>query len=519
MGSISSIPLGWTLVPGAIIAAGATFAVGANDVGNALGTSLGSRALSLRSAIILGGFMEFLGIVSLGQLVGGTLKAGIVDPEAFSNPQYYVVGMFSVLAAAFVWLLAATLLGLPVSTTHTIVAGIFAFGVFEIGASAVNVNSVISISISWIASPLSGFVAAYLLYWLLHHLVIARPTARQDASAVRKWVDLLFPILAGATCGFMVLLVLIGVRKAAGDNGIIPVWVLAVIPVVLAVLAWALTFWVLLPRWYQTRDVWAPRIRKVLLWGDTAVQPPDEIRPVDETDGESSELEGRGEAEIVRIMASPSRSIEAAILDSDSLFVSLMVMTAALVAFAHSANDIANSVAPFMVIYEWYTTQELNASFNGPTWYVVGAFSCAFFCWFLHPLHLIIIIITPNRIYIVSGLFLVLGLVCLGYIVMRTIGEKVTKLSHMAGFVAQLSASLVVIIATLLGLPISTTHTIVGAITGVGAAVSFRNIQWMNIGKICLGWIFTILIGAGLTLAFYAPLRLTVHTNTTRSNF
>jgi PiT family inorganic phosphate transporter len=174
MGNLASIPLGWVIVPASIVAAGATFAVGANDAANALGTSVGARSLSLRSAIVLGACMEFLGIVALGAVVGSTLRNGIINPEAFPDPRYFVVGMFSVLCASFAWLLVATLLGLPVSTTHTIVAGIAAFGIFEVGAAALQVNSVVIIAVSWVVSPVSGFVAALLLYWLLDWLVIRR---------------------------------------------------------------------------------------------------------------------------------------------------------------------------------------------------------------------------------------------------------------------------------------------------------------------------------------------------------
>lgn len=141
--------------------------------------------------------------------------------------------------------------------------------------------------------------------------------------------------------------------------------------------------------------------------------------------------------------------------------------------------------------YEWVTSQTLDAAYQGPVW-----------------------------MYIVAGVFLVLGLVTLGFIVMRTVGEKVAKLNPMAGFVAQLSASVVIVICTVFGLPISTTHCIVGAVFGIGVA-SRQPVQWKMLARIVAGWLVTIAVGAGLTLAFYAPLRLTVtplslnNTNTT----
>lgn len=184
------------------------------------------------------------------------------------------------------------------------------------------------------------------------------------------------------------------------------------------------------------------------------------------------------------ILASPEADA-AAEAASQSLFESLLVATAALVAFAHSANDIANSVC-----FEYATTQSLDVNYHAPFW-----------------------------LFLVAGVVLCLGLLTLGFVVMRTIGEKITKLQPMAGFCAQLAGSVVVITATLIGLPVSTTHVIVGAVTGVGVSVDgIRAISLGTIGKILIGWLVTICIGAGLTLAFYAPLRLTIVVNATITN-
>lgn len=404
--------------------------------------------------------MEYVGIVALGSLVGSTLKSGIVLPSAFAHPPVFVLGMFSVLCAATAWLLAATLLGLPVSTTHTIVAGIFAFGLLQEGPSAVNTGSVVAILISWIASPLAGCAVAFAVFFVLHRLVVVRNLARDDAGGVRRWADRLFPVMAGITAAFMALLVLVSVWKSAPSA--VPVWVLPVVPIVVGVAAWAVVFFVLLPQWYLRQDSCGPRAARILNWGDVdrADDPSSGGAPpaggdTAKTDTEDERQQYSPAADNVLIVASSPAQLDAAVHDANRLFVSLMALTAALVAFAHSANDIANSVAPFMVCYEWVATQKLDESFRGPTW-----------------------------IYLVAGLFLVLGLVCLGYIVMRTIGEKVTRLRPMAGFSAQLAASIVVVTATLIGLPISTTHVIVGAVTGVGLVTDPRQVQWRSLGKV-----------------------------------
>jgi phosphate/sulfate permease len=498
MGNLASVPVGWVIVPASIIAAGATYAVGANDAANALGTSVGARSLSLRSAIALGAVMEFLGIVALGAVVGSTLRSGIIDPFAFTDPRYYVVGMFSVLCAAFSWLLVATLLGLPVSTTHTIVAGIASFGLFEVGTAALNVNSVVIISISWIVSPLLGFAVALVLYLVLNWVIVRRHELTSDAAGIRRWVDWLFPVCAAGTLGFMTVTVLLAIHKSTKS---VPLPVMVVLPVVIAAIAGVLTWFVLLPYWYNHKDSCAPLAARFLNWGDAEViEGPLTVPPVEETTEDQEQT-----SESALIVAATATQIESAIFEARQLFTSLMVATAAIVAFSHAANDISNSVAPLLVwyafclcvdsflscnlcSYEWVTVQSLDPEFRGPFW-----------------------------LYIIAGVFLVLGLATLGFIVMRTIGEKVTKLNPMAGFVAQLSASIVIIICTVFGLPISTTHCVVGAVFGIGVA-SRQGVQWKMLVRIVLGWLVTIIIGAGLTLVFYAPLRLTIAPNVTTAN-
>ena len=377
------------------------------------------------------------------------------------------------------------------STTHTIVAGIAAFGLFEVGVAALQVQSVVIIAVSWVVSPVSGFVAALLLYLLLEWALVRRHVAREDAAGLRRWADWLFPLCTAATLGFMTVTVLLAVQKSAGG---VPLAVLIVVPLAVAAAAGAAVWLLLLPLWHAHHQTWGPRAARVLHWGE----PPEPPRAAEEEaaaatsssastqDEEVSQDREAGEKKL--IVASTPRQLAEATHEAQRLFVSLMVVTAAIVAFSHAANDISNSVAPFLVCLEWVTTQSVDPAFRGPFW-----------------------------LYVLAGVFLVLGLVCLGFMVMRTIGEKVTKLNPLAGFVAQLSASAVIVICTVFGMPISTTHCIVGAVFGISVA-SRQPVQWRVLGRILLGWLVTIAVGAGLTLAFYAPLRLTIAPNATLVN-
>ena len=504
MGNVASAPIGWVFPPAVVLACAASFAVGANDVGNALGTSTGSRALSVRAAIVVGAVMEMLGIVSLGSVVGSTLREGIVSPSAFADPRLFVVGMLSVLCAATAWLIVATLLALPVSTTHTIVAGIFAFGLFEEGPSAINGPSVGLIGASWLLSPLFGCAVAYGLFRPLHYFILLRNQIRNDAAGVSRWSLLLFPPLAALTASFMSLLLILSLLK----NGVaIPVAVLVCLPLVVLVGCWAAVNWIVLPFWLRSSSRLGPKIYRFMHWGDppgvTPITSLEDEAKKEEEEGEeekagktddfdaenSTDMETPRDPETILVRA-PEAEMKANVVEAESLFISLMVTTAALVAFAHSANDIANSVAPFLVCYEFFTTQQIVLSFRGPLW-----------------------------IYLVAGICLVVGLVSLGHLVMGTIGNKVTRLTPMAGFSAQFSASVVVVVATLVGIPVSTTHVIVGAVTGVGLVIAPRSVNWRSLGRIAIGWLVTIAIGAGLTLVFYAPMRMAVvTTNWTASN-
>jgi phosphate/sulfate permease len=373
--------------------------------------------------------------------VGSTLRNGIVSMPSMA-PQYFVVGMFSALSAAFVWLLVATLLGLPglvffffvlcslftsrrvVSTTHTIVAGIFAFGVFEAGISAINTTSVIMIGeflkkiewsislnlagVSWIVSPLAGFVVALLLHGALHWLIYRWPR-----FGVKKTSEVLFPVCAGITAGFMSLLVILSVHKAVG----LPLAVLICVPIAFGIGFWLLTHFVLLPMWqgHQVRRdkplcvrsfrflgkaVWGARVEKVFKWGQPKLATEEKAAESNHMHEQSHDFEAHVADD--KSILTGSEADAAAEAASQSLFESLLVATAALVAFAHSANDIANSVAPYVVCFEYATTQSLDVNYHAPFW-----------------------------LFVVAGVVLCSGLLTLGFVVMRTIGEKITKLQPM----------------------------------------------------------------------------------------
>jgi phosphate/sulfate permease len=235
------------------------------------------------------------------------------------------------------------------------VAGIAAFGLFEIGTAALQVRSVVVIGISWIVSPISGFLAALLLHLLLDWALLRRHTARGDSAGVGRWTGRIFPLCAAATLGFMALTVLLAVQKSAGG---VPLAVMITLPLAVAAGAGVAVWLWLLPLWQAHQEEWGPRVARVLHWGESPETEAVAEEPAGATTVQERDKAETGESDLL-VRATPEQ-LAAAAGAAQRLFVSLMVVTAAIVAFSHAANDISNSVAPFLVCYEWVAAQSVD---------------------------------------------------------------------------------------------------------------------------------------------------------------
>ena len=174
--------------------------IGANDVANAMGTSVGSGALTLKQAIIIAAVFEFLGAFLAGGEVTSTIRKGIIDPALFEAiPDKFVLGMLSALLAAATWLLVASNRGWPVSTTHSIVGAIVGFSAVVVSVDAVNWGKVGEISASWVVSPLLAGSIAWCLYKSVEALVLNTSDARASAA---RWVPVYMWMV-----GFMISMV------------------------------------------------------------------------------------------------------------------------------------------------------------------------------------------------------------------------------------------------------------------------------------------------------------------------
>jgi len=406
---ITTILMGLTLVFGLYMAWG----IGANDVANAMATSVGSGALTLGTAIVIAAVFEFLGAFLAGGEVTSTIRKGIIDSHLLvDEPNKLVVGMLASLLAAAVWLSIASNKGWPVSTTHSIVGAIVGFAVVSIGVDAVYWNKVGSIAASWVLSPVLAGALSCLLCMTVHKLVLSHDDANERA---RKYI----PVYVFVTAFVLaVLTVFKGLKHVGLDLSIE------------AALAGAAFFALVV--------AYISRLVLLRIPAETEIA----------GDGRHSGIE--------------------------KLFAVLMIVTACAMAFAHGSNDVANAIGPIAAIISILSTGEVMQSSTVPVW-----------------------------VLLLGSVGIVLGLVTFGVRVMATVGKKITELTPSRGFAAELSAASVVALASGTGLPISTTHTLVGAVFGIGL---YRGLGTLNFGvvrTIFLSWIITLPVGAALAIIFY----------------
>ncbi len=391
--------------------------IGANDVANAMGTSVGSRALTMRQAIVIAMIFEFLGAYLAGGEVTATIRSGIVDPALMSDtPELLVYGMLSALLAAGVWLLIASILGWPVSTTHSIVGAIIGFAAVGISVDAVDWGAVTSIVSSWVVSPV---IAGFISFWIfrsVQHLIL--DTEDPFTNAKRYIPFYMFAV------GFLISMVTIlkglshvlkdsGIKFSFGESTLIALGV-AILVTVLGV-------------FFLSR--------------------------------------------VNQDMAADAKNRFSSV---ERVFAILMIFTACAMAFAHGSNDVANAVGPMAAVINTIKSNSVTSSTPVAPW-----------------------------VLLLGGIGIVVGLATYGWKVIATIGKKITELTPSRGFAAEMAAAATVVVASGTGLPVSTTHTLVGAVFGVGLARGIVALNLGVIGSIFMSWIITLPAGAGLSILFF----------------
>lgn len=391
--------------------------IGANDVANAMATSVGSKALTIKQAILVAAVFEFAGAVLAGGEVTSTIRKGIIDPSLLSGtPELLVYGMLASLLAAGIWLMVASKKGWPVSTTHTIVGAIVGFAAIGIGMDAVKWGKVGTIVMSWVASPLTSGIIAFLLFMSVEKLVLNH---KNTVERAKTFVPI-YMFLAG----FLIALVTIlkglkhvGAMKSLDLSTQQEYMIAAVVGVIVAVI---------------------------------------------------------GKFFIDRIQVKQNATEEENSMTVEKIFGILMIITACCMAFAHGSNDVANAIGPVAAIISTVSTGEIGGKSAIPFW-----------------------------VLLLGGGGIVFGLATFGRQVMTTVGEKITHLTPSKGFAAELAAATTIVVASGTGMPISTTHTLVGAVLGVGLARGVKNIDLGIVKRIFVSWIVTIPAGAILSIIFF----------------
>jgi len=392
--------------------------IGANDVANAMATSVGSKALTIKHAIIIAAIFEFSGAVLAGGEVTKTIRKGIIDAGGLSaTPELLVYGMLAALLAAGCWLLIASSKGWPVSTTHSIIGAIVGFAIVGIGMHAVNWGKIGFIVASWVISPLLAGVVAFAIFRSVQKLILDTENPFDNA---KKYVPV-YIFMAG----FMISLVTLvkGLKHVGLETTTMENYTYAVI-VGLVIMAIGKYF-------------------------------------------------------INRIQFDQSLNKDFHYASVEKVFGVLMIVTACAMAFAHGSNDVANAVGPVAAV--------VSIVHNDGA---IGQKS-----------------MLPIWVLLIGGAGIVIGLMMYGHKVMATVGRKITELTPSRGFAAELAAATTVVMASGTGLPISTTHTLVGAVLGVGLARGMAALNLTVIRNIFMSWIITLPAGGILAIIFFFTLK------------
>lgn len=562
----------WIAVLGGICGFAYGFLIGANDVANAFASSVSSGSITLKQAVIIASIFEFSGAFFLGASVTSTIRSKIVDVSLYADePEVLMFGMFTSLLSAVIMLYIATHFGMPVSTTHDIVASIMGFSIAAKGFDSIQWDVAIKIFISWLASPLlSGFIA-FIIFGLITVFVMRTSDPFKRAYYtfpivlfVGIGIDLFYVFYkatanfknfeeklslawvlptsfgTGAVCGLIWIFIVGPCAKRKIESG----WRPHGTPNVCntehvegddldsaelsdEIIKKQSSFEkvdsdeegddieyhtelgpIKVHHHSQTGTKVATSSKADIERGvtvakevedpdseDVSVDVPEEFPEVvdDKANGEApkrrnSSLHNLGNkvADATYRQDLRSQSMhedpKAAALweageqfdpNAESLFTYVQVFTACLNSFAHGANDVSNTIAPLSAILNIYQSGIVDKNATVQKWVLAY-----------------------------GGIAIVFGLLLYGYKVMKSIGYKLTMLSPSRGASAELAASLTVVTASFLGIPVSSTQCIVGAVSGVGLVGGWRNVQWFFLARVATSWaglfVFTTILSAGV---------------------
>jgi len=501
------------------------FGIGANDVANAFATSVGAKSITVKQAVIIATIFEFSGAFFMGSHVAKTIRKGITDIDLFKETQndaeVLMFGMMCVTFSVACWLLLATYWSLPVSTTHTCVGSIMGIAIAAKGWNGVEWGVVGKIILSWFFSPILSGVAAVVIYLFVRHFIMQSPNPRERTL-------MFYPVLVAFCVIIVVFYTIYKGTKRLGlkDTGLGEA---SGIAFGCGAFAAAVTWFFLVPKLTEKLNAYIPEEELIDAKHGNGDAIPDNLDGKAMGDGEmemrvwtsnssSSTWLGGPDGTDVEMAQSKDLTaqttwteinvamdkvipdVEARFHDAASdqvlqmlanaerhdahaehAFSYLQVFSACFDAFAHGANDVANSIGPMAAVYAIWDTGVVSKKNDMPLW-ILG----------------------------MGGVGIVAGLILYGYNIMQAIGFELTKLSPSRGFSIELGAALVVLTGSRLEIPLSTTHCQVGATVGVGMTEGMGNVNWFLFGRVVFGWIITLVVAslvsaAVFSYAVYAP--------------
>ncbi len=401
-----------------LLAAYVAWNLGANDVANSMGTSVGSKAITLTQAIILAGILEFTGAIVFGKQVSATLATKVVNPSLFADsPETFVLGMIAVLLACGIWLQVATSRGLPVASSHAVVGAIAGFSWVAIGTEAIAWDSIGLICLGWIVTPLVSAIVAASLYRVLRYWLFEQDDTLQQ---LLEWIPWLSASLI-AVFGVIVLPTIVQ----------LPVFNYLPLPerTISLGIGFIATGGITYYTWGKFRSYLKQKID-------------------------------------LRIM--------------ERVMAKYQVLSACFVAFAHGSNDVGNAIAPLAAIVFILNTGMVPIdSLDIPLW-----------------------------ILVLGGLGIVAGLAVQGKNVIATVGENIISLVPSTGFCAEIATASTILIASRIGLPVSTSHALVGSVIGIGLVSRNQDVKWETIQSVVLAWVVTLPVAAILSAGIFSLLQL-----------
>ncbi len=398
--------------------------LGANDVANSMGTSVGSKAVTLKQAIVIAGVLEFTGAVLFGREVSSTLAVSIANPDLFiAQPQTLLLGMIAVLISCGLWLQIATTKNLPVASSHAVVGAIAGFSWVAAGSSAVKWSSLGEISLAWVLTPAVSAAVAASFYAVIKHWILDRDRPLAQLQQWMPWLSL----------------------TLVGIFGVI------VLPTVVETIP--TEFLPTVPRYDFTLGLAGISALAITVVGWRKLARED-----------------------VALDNATSKDVSIVV---ERQLARFQLLSACCVAFAHGSNDVGNAIAPLAtILYIQSTGMVPQSSLDIPLWVLV-----------------------------LGGVGIVTGLAIWGKQVIATIGEGIIKLEPSSGFAAELATAATILVASRLGLPVSTSHALVGAVVGVGAVKNWRELRLDTLKSIALAWVVTIPIATALSAGIFTLLR------------